>query len=217
MKCSANKVVACEYLKRNGLRIAKKEDIGKCADVFSRAILADKSTKFLLGKSFSLCAAADYYRVILNVYRKKGIVAFWGTEPKGVIVLLPPDAEQPNAFDYINGGILSLPFSVGHGIIQRSVEYETNCKKIKERVFPDSSWYILSFGVDPYYQGCGIGSKLMKTFLQYVDTLGQDCYLETHKRDNTEMYMHYGFSVVSTDFLPDKSCEQYAMLRKRKR
>ncbi len=214
MKCSANRAIACEYLKRNGLRIAEKDDIKKCADVFSKAILSDKSTKFLLGKKISLCAVADYYRIILNVYRKKGIVAFWGTEPKGVLVLLPPDAERPNAFDYINGGVLSLPFAMGNGILKRSMEYEVNCRKIKERVSHGNSWYILSFGVDPYYQGCGIGSRLMKTFLQYVDILGQDCYLETHKQCNTEIYSHYGFSVVSSDFLPDKSGEQYAMLRK---
>lgn len=53
----------------------------------------------------------------------------------------------------------------------------------------------------------------MRAFLQDMDERQTACHLETHKLVNTEIYKHFGFTIVNIDTVPDGTDKQYAMLR----
>jgi GNAT superfamily N-acetyltransferase len=66
-----------------------------------------------------------------------------------------------------------------------------------ERRDPDSPHsHYGPFGVDPAYQGRGVGSLVMAEYTRRLDEGGDDAYLETDKPENVALYGRFGFEVV---------------------
>lgn len=63
-------------------------------------------------------------------------------------------------------------------------------------------YYLLAIGVDPPYQGQGIGTQLMAPILARCDAEGVPAYLESSKERNVALYERNGFKVVETFDLP---------------
>jgi ribosomal protein S18 acetylase RimI-like enzyme len=57
-------------------------------------------------------------------------------------------------------------------------------------------WYLPWFGVDPFLQGRGLGSKLMKHCLRIVDKDHLPVYLETPNPRTVTFYERHGFEVT---------------------
>jgi len=63
-------------------------------------------------------------------------------------------------------------------------------------------WYLGSLGVEPAFQGRGIGGRLLGAWLREVDLAGEAAYLETDTAVNVEFYRPAGFAVEEeTEFL----------------
>jgi ribosomal protein S18 acetylase RimI-like enzyme len=57
-------------------------------------------------------------------------------------------------------------------------------------------WHIGPIGVDPAFQGQGVGRALLASFLETVDEDGSMAYLETDVDRNVSLYEKFGFQVV---------------------
>ena len=57
----------------------------------------------------------------------------------------------------------------------------------------DPCWYLPIIAVDPFYQGNGYGSQLMKHALSRVDEDGLPAYLESSNPRNISLYERHGF------------------------
>ena len=53
--------------------------------------------------------------------------------------------------------------------------------------------YLALLGVDPAYQGQGLGSAILAASLEQVDALGAPAYLENSNPRNTPLYLRHGF------------------------
>jgi ribosomal protein S18 acetylase RimI-like enzyme len=60
-------------------------------------------------------------------------------------------------------------------------------------------FYLYFLGVDPKFQGRGLGSLILEASLAPIDGMGLPCYLENSKPRNTPLYTRYGF-VAGTEF-----------------
>jgi len=49
--------------------------------------------------------------------------------------------------------------------------------------------------------------------LKVADEKNYPCYLETHDKENVEIYKKYGFRVVSEEVIPGTNITQFNMLR----
>jgi ribosomal protein S18 acetylase RimI-like enzyme len=63
-------------------------------------------------------------------------------------------------------------------------------------------WYLFTFGVDPPFQGKGVGGALMRHALARVDADRSPAYLETALESNVGLYERYGFSTVEKVQVP---------------
>jgi len=65
-----------------------------------------------------------------------------------------------------------------------------------ERASPEPVWYLGVLGVDPEWQGRGLGSRLMQPILERADAEGVAVTLETGQPRNLPLYARHGFEVT---------------------
>lgn len=63
-------------------------------------------------------------------------------------------------------------------------------------------WYLVLLGVDPAFQGAGLGTSLLNHRLAAFDTSHMPTYLETQKPENVPYYERFGFTVRAVIQLP---------------
>lgn len=64
------------------------------------------------------------------------------------------------------------------------------------KLHPQTPHYYLEYlGVEPAWQGQGLGSRLLEELTRRADARGVGCYLETATRRNVPLYQRFGFEV----------------------
>ena len=86
-------------------------------------------------------------------------------------------------------------------------------KRLLAGNYMDSHWYLWALGVDPEYQGRGIGGKLIQPVLILSDRSGNPCYLETFNERNVAFYERWGFEVRIEEVVPGTEVEFWSMIR----
>jgi GNAT superfamily N-acetyltransferase len=202
-----------QILEINELYRLKRKDLEKCALVAAKAFMDDPTSHFLLSSKLSQKSLYEYYFVIYKaIYEKTHIFADC-EDINGFIIVAPINHFEISHWDFIKFGGLKVILSLGFGLVLRSLTYDRNCINLRKNIVSSADWYIFQFGVSPNAQGKGVGSKIIKPFLNWLDTKNLACYLETQKNVNVEIYDHLGFDLKSVDMMPDKQVNQYAMLR----
>jgi ribosomal protein S18 acetylase RimI-like enzyme len=77
----------------------------------------------------------------------------------------------------------------------------------------DPHWYLPLIGVDPWKQGKGYGTALLRHSLQNCDRDGLIAYLESTNPRNNPLYERFGFEVIGVIQAAD-SPPMWPMLRK---
>jgi ribosomal protein S18 acetylase RimI-like enzyme len=62
-------------------------------------------------------------------------------------------------------------------------------------------FYLMTIGVDPRFQGQGLGSALLEATLAKIDAKGLPTYLESSNEKNVPLYKRHGY-VVTSEFRP---------------
>lgn len=83
----------------------------------------------------------------------------------------------------------------------------------RRRLIQEPYWYLWAIGVDPAYQGQGIGGRLLRPLLARSAADGLPCYLETQNEQNVEFYQRRGFRVLSVEQVPGHGIRYWTMLR----
>ena len=76
-------------------------------------------------------------------------------------------------------------------------------RKATEAHHPKSEphYYLMTVGVDPKFQGQGLGSALLGATLEQIDRQHMPAYLESSSPKNVPLYRRHGFEVVN-EFKP---------------
>ncbi|MGH6655432.1 MAG: GNAT family N-acetyltransferase [Actinocrinis sp.] len=78
---------------------------------------------------------------------------------------------------------------------------------------PEPHWFLLTVGVDPLYQGLGIGAKLLRNRLDQADREREPVYLECGNPANLPLYEHFGFTLADPVPLPPGAPDVVGMWR----
>ena len=107
---------------------------------------------------------------------------------EGVCFWLPPGVEADE--QELNQAIEKLVPSSLKDEVLAVFEAMDQCHPHEE------CWYLPLIGVDPAYQGRGLGSILMKHVLNIIDQKGLPAYLESSNPQNISLCERHGFEVI---------------------
>ena len=118
------------------------------------------------------------------------------TATAGIAVWRPPARGGPEEAKHDDANVDRLWELIGHAASERLSTFFAAIEPFHLEAAPEPHWYLEILGVDPAFQGQGIGSALLQPILDRADADGVACYLETVNAKNVPFYVAHGFAVV---------------------
>src|SRR5438067_2033726 len=106
----------------------------------------------------------------------------------GVALWLPPDAHADEAalVELVKTDVAPRERADAFAVFEEMARYHP----------AEPHWYLPLIGVDPAWQGRGLGAALLKATLTQFDAMGAAAYLESTNPRNRPLYERHGFAVV---------------------
>jgi GNAT superfamily N-acetyltransferase len=131
----------------------------------------------------------------------------------GAAVWLPPGLPSLPDEAFAAAGFGDAPRRLGAETLRRFGGNMSHLGEWHQRLMPEPHWYLMILGVDPPYQGRGVGGELMQPILTECDREGLRAYLETQKARNVPFYRKHGFEVVRETEAPTGGPHWWLMSR----
>jgi ribosomal protein S18 acetylase RimI-like enzyme len=131
--------------------------------------------------------------------------AQWVDDGRGVALWLPPGFGADD--DALVQVILE---SVDPDLLTDLAEFSDMLREHHPVV---DHWYLAVTGVDPYFQGAGLGSTLLRHALGRCDDDGLPAYLEASTLRNRALYQRFGFEEIGV-IQAGTSPQVWAMMRR---
>jgi GNAT superfamily N-acetyltransferase len=133
----------------------------------------------------------------------------------GAAVWLPPGASIVDPERLEQAGFVDPKAVLGDAALQRFGVFMEHAEELHLRDMAAPHWYLMILGVDPPFQGRGLGGAIMQPVLKRADSDNLPCYLETAKERNLAFYGKHGFEVVHDGTMPDGGPRFWTMKRDR--
>ena len=141
-------------------------------------------------------------RLYCSYCGRYGRVLMRGDNPDGLMLLLPPEEYDLTLPRMIRSGALRLLYDAPLRPLVRISAVEAVADAAHARDTAGPHWYLLMLAVEPSLQGRGIGSSLLRPFLDERDAASEDVYLDTHNDANVALYERLGFKLKSSTPIP---------------
>lgn len=166
----------------------KKENLKQSAETMAIAFHDDPAIRYLLSGETTGNHDWRYFFTILQAVYGKCLILPSDQTIQNLLVMFPPHLKGVLIFRFfLNGGIGLCRF-FGPKLFLRSLNYEKNCQRIKDRFLTPNTWYCMCFAVRPEKQGQGIGSRLTKQYCKRWTIITFYCILK-HTRRSISTFM----------------------------
>ena len=206
--------LAKKAIKRAGLYIVEKKDLGRLAKIAADAYKDYPLHNWLTNGKYDAKASHLIMQISLATMTEDAVIYADSEEMNGFAVWLPFGFTGSKTMPFLFHGGLRLILRSGPGIIGRLLTYETYAMNLKKEFTDNYDWYLYNLSIKKDAQGKGIASKLMRPMLQFCDDERMVAYLETNKASNVTLYQHYGFDLMREELIPKTPVTHYSMVRK---
>ncbi len=180
-------------------KIESKEELSshedEFADVLSRAFYNDPYYLWIMPNDKRRMAQLHWWMKILLRYTLLYGSIHHTEDHKGIAMWVGPDEPVIDDVKILSMGVVMYPLKIGIRnflrVLDISGQWKREHKKRSER-----HYYLMVIGVEPEFQGTGIGSRLMQVGLNRADDENLECYLETVTEEDVEFYKKHNFDVV---------------------
>lgn len=172
--------------------------------MLGRAFFEDPFYKYIMPDERSRFKQLGWWMTCMISYGwEYGQIQVTDEPISGTAIWLKPDNPLINTLSMARMGMMGAPIRLGIRGFARMMEVSNVWEYLHEQE-PSHHWYLMVLGVDPPYQGRGIGSSLMQPVLEQADKEGMPCYLETMTYGDVEFYRKRGFKMVAEGQVGDR-------------
>jgi ribosomal protein S18 acetylase RimI-like enzyme len=188
------------------------ERIREISMMLRRAFMEDPFYKYIMPNERSRLKQLDWWMICLVRYGwEYGQINMTGEPITGAAIWLKPEKPLIHSIGMARMGMIWAPRMLGIRGFARMLEVSNEWEHLHEKESPHH-WYLMVLGVDPPYQGRGIGSSLMQPVLERADQDGISCYIETMTQKDVGFYRKRGFNIVVKGQVGD--CIPYWTMRR---
>ena len=203
-----------EIRKEHGLN---KKDIDIFANNLAVSFKDYPLFEYFANNKYNIKKMKKFWKVSLKTMSDKTFFLADSENANSLAIFSPYEKGGVSIWKYIKAGGLALLPSIGIKMTKRMTTFEKFAMEIKNKYAKLGCWYLYVFVTMPEFRGKGLGSKIIKPMLKYLDEHNQDCYLETLVSLNVEIYKKYGFELKEEVKVPGTDLTLYAMLRTAKK
>jgi GNAT superfamily N-acetyltransferase len=204
-------VVAAPVVALSGqaVRKATPDDVPRLAEALARAFDGDPPMRWFLSDAATRVERARrLFEVMLRRVHLSRDYCYTTQDVVGGALWVPPGTWRLGVVDQVVllPGMLRV-FGRGLARAQRGLA-------VMESGHPTAPHYYLdSLGVEPEWQGKGIGSALMEPVLARCDAERMPAYLNAGSPGSRDLYLRHGFKVTEEFRLPDDGPPLWRMWR----
>ena len=182
------------------------------------ATLADGFSQYdlfrhICGRVYDYDKMSLFWKVSLAILPSNAICIADSKNVNSVLVYIPPKSKEAGVFSYIKYGGLKMLFKLGPASIVRLLRFDAEAKSAAKRYQKSGDGYLMAFATRIDKQGQHYGKPLVQALLEYLDSSGEGCYLETLKAGNVDLYKHFQFQLKESISIPIGNLTMYAMHR----
>ena len=190
-----------------------KEDIELFANNLAVSFKGYPLFEYFSGYQYNVEKMKKFWKVSLKTMSQKTFFLADSNEANSLAIFSPYEKGGVSIWKYIMAGGLGMISKLGIKTTKKMAAFEKFAMEVKNRHAKEGCWYLYVFVTMPEFRGKGLGSKIMRPMLKYLDENKQDCYLETLSSINVEIYKKYGFELKEEIKVPNTDLTMYAMLR----
>ena len=189
------------------------EDVSQYAECLTSAFEGYSLFEYFSNYNYDAKKMKAFWQTMLKASKNNSLSLSVNNESDSVIICFKPGYSGPGLVAYLKNGGLKIVRNFGLSSVSKMMKFEGFANSVKQKYADKDCWYIYSFVTKPDKQGQGYGSKLIKALLKFFDENKQNCYLETLKKENVEIYQHLNFDLVDVQNVPKTDLTIYAMYR----
>jgi GNAT superfamily N-acetyltransferase len=199
-----------EVKKAHGLN---KKDFDVFANNLAVSFKGYPLFEYFANDKYNVSKMKKFWKVSLKTMSDKTFFLADSEEANSLAIFSPYEKGGVSVWKYIKSGGIGLISSMGIKTVKRMTSFEKFAMEIKNKYANPGCWYLYVFVTMPEFRSKGLGSKIMKPMLDYLDKHNQDCYLETLLPVNVKIYKKFGFELKEEVKVPNTNLTLYAMLR----
>jgi hypothetical protein len=134
-----------------------------------------------------------FWEVSLAILPANAICIADSKDANSVLVYIPPQSKDPSLLDYIKAGGMKMFFKFGIRRIIRLTRFNIEIEQVAKRYRAANDGYLMAFATRLDKQGQRYGKPLITALMNYLDSSGESCYLETLEAKNVALYQHFSF------------------------
>jgi GNAT superfamily N-acetyltransferase len=189
-------------------------DLDAAAGIQTRAFFDDPLFEFVFpDESVRRARMPWLMRVGIAVGLHVGHVHTTRSTMLGHAVWLPPGSTHLSDDRLAAAGFVDPEQHMDEAALARFGTFMEQTGAAHDCLLPEPHWYLMILGVDPPYQGQGIGGALIAPTLARADEARFPCYLETAKERNLVFYRKHGFEVAEEQALAGTGPKVWMMIR----
>jgi ribosomal protein S18 acetylase RimI-like enzyme len=192
------------------VRKATADDVPRLALALARAFDGDPPMRwFLRDEARRVEQAQDMFEVMLRAVHLTRDACYTTDDVIGGALWVPPGRWRLGFFQQLR----LLPGMIR--VFGRDLPRAQRGLTVMDSGHPRKPhWYLDSLGVEPEWQGRGIGSALMGPVLEICDRERMPAYLNAGSPRSRELYKRHGFEVTEEFRLPDRGPPLWRMWRR---
>ena len=182
---------------KSNIVLLKSSEIDRASEILARAFDEDPMFRYLTpeAEKTRVNALKWFCKIGLRNCQIYNHIYTTPGDLQGVAAWIPPGKSEMNIWQVLSM-LLFLPWKFGWQRLGRSLSLFSTLDERESNEMSEPHWILSLLGVEPTYQGQGIGSLLLQPVFEQADKEGLPCYLVTFTEQAVNFYQKNGFVVL---------------------